>query len=126
MAEGNCFKYSDSEKNQCFLRETLYFSVYAAENLQATFKIKFGFESHAFIELKKEQSIIKIQNTNEIKDITRYMLNEQISSFFSHKKISQFFFFSLKINIYNIINRNDQIKKKKKMEFDWCWKQNYH
>lgn len=81
MAEGNCFKYSDSEKNQFFVRETLYFSVYAAENFQATFKIKFGFESHAFMDLQKEQSIIKIQNTNEIQNLNRYMLNEQISFF---------------------------------------------
>ena len=86
MAEGNCFKYSDSEKNQFFVRETVYFSVYAAENFQATFKIKFGFEPHAFIELKREQSIIKIQNTDEIKGISRYMLNEQISFFKKKKK----------------------------------------
>lgn len=97
MAEGNCFKYSDSEKNQFFVRETLYFSVYTAEHFQATFKIKFGFESHAFIELQKEQSMIKIQNTNEIKSISRYMLNEQIRSlFFPYKLFSIFIFVFLK------------------------------
>jgi len=87
IIDGNFFKYWDSDKNTFFLKEFLYFSIYAAESLQTTFKVKFGFENKGFLKEKNEQSIIKTEKMMEIKYLSQYILNEQISiEYFLNKK----------------------------------------
>ncbi len=60
-----------------FSKEFLYFSVYSEEDIQVSIRVKFGFQTN-HSSIKRLESQIK-NEAMEIKNVNRYLLNEQIS-----------------------------------------------
>lgn len=94
LYKGNYFKYQEPDKNSIFRKEFLYFSIFTAENVQIALKVKFGFQAKHII-LKNSESKMR-DPSKDIKELSRYILNEQISL-----ELILFFLIFLNINRKN-------------------------